>query len=107
MPTPNATRPFKFAVAMLVAVSLAPILGWFWLMTTICSNPRQAVQATQHVIPYNCHGMRVYISPLQNAMRTWVLPVEVLVVLLCLCAALVLFLSTARAGLTVETRLRS
>jgi hypothetical protein len=30
---------------------------------------------TQHVIPYNCHGMTVYISAIQDSLLHWLFPV--------------------------------
>ena len=39
-----------------------------------------------HVIAYTCHGMTVFISPLDDALRHWLIPVFALFALLSLAA---------------------
>ena len=69
-------------LAFFFACELACVVAWFILLTTICSNPRTPVPQTQHLIPYNCHGMTVFISPLQDTMLHWLVPVGFLFILL-------------------------
>ena len=51
---------------------------------------------TQHVIAYSCHGMTVYISPLENAMLHWLIPVEGLFIFLSMLAAAMVVLAAAK-----------
>jgi len=37
---------------------------------------------TQHVIPYNCHGMTVYISNVEDWLLHWLFPVFMLLSLI-------------------------
>lgn len=46
------------------------------MLTTLCASPR--VPRAQHAIAYNCHGMTVFISPLQDALRLWLIPAFIL-----------------------------
>ena len=48
---------------------------------------------TQHVIPYNYHGMTVFISPLEDAMRDWLIPIGGVFIFLSLVAAAMLFVA--------------
>ena len=68
--------------ALLLALSfagfIACLVAWFILLSTICSNPRAAQPQTQHVVPYSCHGMTVFISPVDDALRNWLGPAGML-----------------------------
>lgn len=64
----------KLLLAFLVACALVSLGAWAVLAATICSNPRAPIPETQHVIAYNCHGMTVFISYLQNSMLHWLFP---------------------------------
>lgn len=84
------------------ACMLACVVTWGVLLTTICENPRKPVPETQHVIAYNCHGMTVYMSPLQDAMRTWLTPLGLLFIFLSLLAAAMVVLSYAKVRIDVQ-----
>jgi len=84
-------------LALFCACVVACVGAWFVLLSTICSNPRTPVPQAQHVIPYNCHGMRVFISPLQDAMLHWLGPIGLLFILLSLVAAAMLVQAAAQA----------
>jgi hypothetical protein len=72
-------------------------VAWFILLSTICSNPRTPVPAAQHVIPYSCHGMTVFISPLQDAMLHWLVPIGLLFILLSFVAAAMVVRAAGKA----------
>jgi hypothetical protein len=74
-------------LAFSMACVVACLVAWFILLSTICSNPRTPVAQTQHVILYNCHGMKVFISPLEDAMLHWLSPIGALFILLSMVAA--------------------
>ena len=93
----------KLLLAFFVACTLACVVGWGILLTTLCtSNPRTPVPETQHVIAYSCHGMTVYMSPLQDALRTWLTPLGLLFILLSLLAAAMVLLSHAKVRIDVQ-----
>ena len=50
---------------------MACVVAWFVLLFDICSNPRTADPATQHTAPYSCHGMTVFLTPLQRFVLEW------------------------------------
>ena len=58
---------------------------------------------TQHVIAYNCHGMTVFISHLENAMLHWLIPVEGLFIFLSMLAAAMVVLAAAKVRIDVQT----
>jgi hypothetical protein len=83
--------------AFFLACTLACVVAWFILLSTICSNPRTPVPQTQHVIPYNCHGMKVFISPSEDAMLHWLIPMELLFIVLSLITAAMVVQAVAKA----------
>ena len=93
---------WKLLLAFFVACALASVGAWGMLLTTICSNPRTPMPETQHVIAYNCHGMTVFISPFENAMRYWLIPVEGLFIFLSLLAAAMVVLAAAKVRIDVQ-----
>jgi hypothetical protein len=92
----------KLLLAFFVACTLAILAAWAILLTTICSNPRTPMPETQHVIPYNCHGMTVFISHLENAMLHWLIPLEGLFIFLSLVAAAMVILAHAKVRINVQ-----
>jgi len=102
-PKPRIQLLAKLLLAFLVACTLACVVGWGILLTTICSsNPRIPVPETQHVIPYSCHGMTVYMSPFQDALRTWLTPLGLLLIFLSLLAGAMVVLSYAKVRVDVQ-----
>lgn len=95
-------RRWKVLFAFFAGCALASLLGWAILLTSICSNPRKPVAETQQVIPYNCHGMTVYMSPLEDALRHWLIPIGGVFTLLSVAAAVLAILSTAKVHLDVQ-----
>ena len=93
---------WKLLLAFFVACMFASLAAWFILLTTICSNPRTPVPETQHVIAYNCHGMTVYISYLEDAMLHWLVPVEALFIFLSMVAAAMVVLAAAKVRIDVQ-----
>jgi hypothetical protein len=89
-------------LAFFVACTLASLGAWAFLLTTICSNPRTPMPETRHVIPYNCHGMTVFISPLDEAMLHWLIPIEGLFIFLSLLAATMVLLAAAKVRIDVQ-----
>ena len=92
----------KLLLAFFVACTLAILAAWAILLTTICSNPRTPIPETQHIIPYNCHGMTVFISHLENAMLHWLIPLECLFIFLSLVAAAMVVLAYAKVQIDVQ-----
>ena len=93
---------WQLLLAFFVACTLVSLAAWFILLSTICSNPRTPMPATQHVIAYSCHGMIVFISPLENAMLDWLIPVEGLFIFLSLLAAAMVVLAAAKVRIDVQ-----
>jgi O-antigen ligase len=92
----------KLLLAFFVTCTFAILAAWAILLTTICSNPRTPMPEMQHVIPYNCHGMTVFISHLENAMLHWLIPIECLFVFLSLVAAVMVVLAHAKVRIDVQ-----
>ncbi len=102
-PKPRIQLLAKVLLAFFAACTIACVVGWGILLTTICSsNPRTPVPETQHVIAYSCHGMTVYMSPLQEALRTWLTPLGALFIFLSLVAAGMVLLSYAKVRVDVQ-----
>ena len=93
----------KLLLAFLVACSLLTLSAWAVLAATICSNPRAPVAETQHVIPYNCHGMTVYISDVQDWLLHWLFPVFMLLSLITAAMAL---LAVVKVRLNVQVEVK-
>jgi hypothetical protein len=93
---------WRVLFAFFIACTLASLGAWFILLSTICSNPRTPMPETQHVIAYNCHGMTVFISHLENAMLHWLIPVEALFIVLSMLAAAMVVLAAAKVRIDVQ-----
>ena len=65
----------KLLLTVLLVCSIILLGAWAFVAATICTNPRTPVPQTQQVIPYNCHGMTVYLSSTQNLLLYWLFPV--------------------------------
>jgi hypothetical protein len=94
----------KLLLAFFVACTFAILATWAILLTTICSNPRKPMPEIQHVIRYNCHGMTVFISHLENAMLHWLIPLECLFIFLSLVAAAMVVLAHAKVRIDVQIK---
>lgn len=75
-------KHWKILTWLLMACAIIGLLVWFALLSTICSEPRVPVAATNHIIQCNCHGSIVYITPLQDKLLHWLIPSMFLVGLL-------------------------
>jgi hypothetical protein len=93
---------WKALLAFFVACTLASLGAWAYLLTTICSNPRAPVPSLQQVISYNCHGMTVFISPLEDALLRWLIPLEGMFIVLSVVAAAMVLLATAKIRIDVQ-----
>ncbi len=40
----------------------------------VCSEPPVPVLASNHTVQYNCHGSKVFITPLQQGLLDWLVP---------------------------------
>lgn len=100
--TSRIRRLSKVLLALCVACTLAALAAWGILLTTFCSDPRAPMPATQHVIPYNCHGMTVFISPLEDALRVWLIPLGMLFICLSMLAAVAVVLAHAKVRTDVR-----
>lgn len=72
----------KLLLAFLLACSLLSLGAWAVVAATICSNPHAPAPETQQTLPYNCHGMTVYISEAQASLLHWLFPVFALLSLI-------------------------
>jgi hypothetical protein len=100
--TRRAQRIWKALLAVFVTCALASLVAWGVLLTAICSSGRNPVPKAQHGIPYNCHGMTVFMSPLQDALRQWLLPIGWLFIVLSAIAAVMVFLAAAKVRVDVQ-----
>ena len=66
---------WKVLLGLSFACVIACLLAWYVLLFNICSNPRAAIAATHNTIPHGCHGVTVFITPLQQALLDWLGPV--------------------------------
>ena len=96
---------WKLLLAFFVTCTIASVGAWFILLSTICTNPRTPTPETQHVIAYNCHGMTVFITHLENAMLHWLIPVEILFIFLSMFAAAMVVLAAANVRVDVQIHL--
>ena len=58
------------------------VVAWAGLMGTLCSAPQTVSPKTGNTVPYNCHGTIVFITPLQDGLKTWLIPAAVLFAIL-------------------------
>ena len=93
---------WKILVAFFVACAFTSLGAWAVLLTSFSSNPRTPMPETQHVIPYNYHGMTVFISPLEDAMRHWLIPIGGVFILLSLVAAAMVFVAVAKVKIDMQ-----
>ena len=91
----------KLLLAFLLACSLLSLGAWAVLAATICSNPRAPIPETQHVLPYNCHGMTVFISEAQASLLHWLFPVFAL---LSLITAVTALLALVKVRISVQVQ---
>ena len=91
----------KLLLAALVAASLLALGAWAVSAATICANPRTPVPETGQVLPYNCHGMTVFISSTQAALLHWLFPVFALLSLFTV-ASVLLALVKIRVSVDVD-----
>ena len=99
-------KRWKRVLAFFVACTLGVSGAWFFLLTTICSNPRTPTEQAGHAIPYSCHGMTVFISSFEQAMLEWLIPIGGLFVLLTVIAAAMVALASVKVRIDVRIRHR-
>jgi len=64
----------------ILTACLAVIMGMWWVVLgTVCSEPAEPSVTTHHMIPFNCHGTVVFITPLRSALLTWLMPMFLVV----------------------------
>ncbi len=104
--TARAKILWKFLAALFVACALASLVAWGVLLTSFCSHSRTPVPQAQQVITYSCHGMIVYITPVENAMRDWLIPLGGVFVFLGLLAGAMVVLGSAKIRIDVKIDVR-
>ena len=96
-------RVWKVLFALFAGCAVAGVAAWGILLTSFCGNPRKPVPETQHVIAYSCHGMTVFVTPFDDALRHWLIPAAiVLSLMLCLVAAAMLVRAAVRVRVDVH-----
>jgi hypothetical protein len=78
---------WKVLLALFVTCTFATLAAWAVLLSTLCSNPHKPVPETGHIVSYSCHGMTVFISQVENTLLHWLIPIEMVFILLSLFAA--------------------
>jgi len=97
----------KVLFVSLVACGLASFLAWAVLLTSFCSASRPRMADTQHQVAYGCHGMTVYISQLESAMRDWLIPLGGLFIFFSLLAAVRIAIAAGAVKIKVSLERRS
>jgi len=92
---------YKLLFAFLLVCSVLSLGAWAVLAATICSNPHAPVPETQQVVPYNCHGMTVFISETQVSLLHWLFPIFALFSLITVITAL---LTLVRLRISVQVQ---
>jgi hypothetical protein len=69
------TLKWKVAVCLLTAFMFTGMGVWWILLGTICQGPSVPVAATGRTVQYNCHGSVVFITPFQDRLLHWLIPV--------------------------------
>lgn len=100
--TRRARLFWKLLFGFLVVCALSSLVAWGVLLTSFCSNPRKPSPDGQYIVAYSCHGMTVFISPAQEAMREWLIPLGMLFVLLSLVAGAMVLLARAKVHVDVQ-----
>ena len=100
----SARLIWKALLALFVTCALASLIAWGVLLTAICSSTRKGMPEAPYVIPYGCHGMTVYMSPLQDALRHWLIPIGGIFVVLSVIAAVMVVLASANVRLDVRVQ---
>ena len=65
-------RVLLFLIMFLVVLVVAI---WWHLLDGLCVSPSVPNFSTRNTIPYNCHGSIVYLSPVQNVLLDWLIPI--------------------------------
>ena len=68
----------RFVLGAFFTLLAANLVAWFWVLGKLCVEPAQFDAATAHIVAYNCHGRTVFITPLDNGLRQWLVPVQAL-----------------------------
>jgi hypothetical protein len=96
---------WKVLLAILITCALSCFLAWGILLTSFCSTSRTRVPDTGHDIAYNCHGMTVFISHLEAAMRGWLIPIGGVFIVLSLLVALRILIATIAVKIDVSVNI--
>ena len=92
---------WKVLFVFLVTCAIGSFLAWAVLLTSFCSTSRRVPDA-QHDIAYNCHGMTVFISHLENTMRDWLIPIGCLFIFFSLLAELRILIAAATVRVNIS-----
>jgi hypothetical protein len=71
----------KIILTFIMVAVLSLVAGWWFLLSTICSSPTAENPATENTISCNCHGSVVFITPVQDLLLHWLIPVWILLAL--------------------------
>ena len=102
VPTARFRLVSKVLFALFATCAIGSMLAWAILLTSVCSNPRRPMLETRHTIPYNCHGMTVYMTPLEDALRTWLVPIGCVFIVLTIVAGALVVFSYAKVRISIS-----
>jgi hypothetical protein len=75
-------KMFRKALLVTIMTLLVLVVAvWWYLLGDLCTSPSAPNVFTRNTIPYNCHGSVVYISPLQQGLLHWLIPLGCVLVL--------------------------
>jgi hypothetical protein len=72
----------KIVLGTLFLLAFAGVCLWVWVGNQVCRDPAQLDAVTQHIIPNNCHGKIVYITPFERNVLQWLVPLQMSVLVL-------------------------
>jgi len=73
---------WKTVKYVLMAFQAMAVIVWWNLLGNICSSPSNPSTATRHIVQYNCHGQILYITPAEDFLLHWLIPILIVVMLI-------------------------
>jgi hypothetical protein len=70
---------WKILACLLFIFFAGGVLVWWAMLGNICTSPSSPTTVSLNIVQYNCHGKIVFITPIQDALLNWLVPVEMIV----------------------------